>query len=85
MQQFSGKKDAPVAGKNASQMVYLAIAILAMFLSGCAAARSTYRFSANAVTRITYDPKKCAENVDGTFKCKEVVFTVKAIEPIKTK
>ena len=83
MQQFSGKKNATVISKGAHQMVCLTMAVLAMFLSGCAAAKSTYRFSAKSVTRITYDPKNCSETVDGRFKCKEVVFTVNSIQPIK--
>jgi uncharacterized lipoprotein YajG len=85
MQQFSGKKNATVISKCTSQMVCLTIAVLAMLFSGCAAAKSTYRFSANSVTRITYNPKNCAETVDGRFKCKEVVFTVTSIQPIKDK
>jgi len=84
MQKLSGKKNATVVRKRASQMIYLAIAVLAMFLSGCDAAKSAYRFSAKSVTKITYDPKNCTETVGGKFRCKDVVFTVASIEPIKT-
>ena len=83
MQQFSGKTNVPAAGKSASQMIYLAVAVLAICLSGCAAKTAAYRFTAKSVTKITYDPKNCAETLDGRFRCKEVVFTVTSIQPIK--
>jgi hypothetical protein len=84
MQQFSGEKDTPVIRKHANQMLCLTIAVLAMFLSGCAA-KTAYRFSSKAVTQISYNPKNCIETISGKFKCKDVVFTVAAIEPVKNK
>lgn len=84
MQQFSGKKNTPVVRKTANQKLYLALVLMPMFLSGCAV-KTFYKFSAKSVTQISYDPRNCAETFDGKFKCKEVVFTVAAIEPIKNK
>jgi hypothetical protein len=55
-----------------------------LFLLGCAAQHS-YRFVPKSVTRISYDPKQCVELPDGRYKCKDVVFTVSEIEPLKPK
>ena len=84
MQQFSGKKNATVDCKTASYTACLAIAVLAMVLSGCAV-KSAYRFSAKSVTNVSYNPKDCTETFGGRFKCKDVIFTVSKIEPIKDK
>jgi PBP1b-binding outer membrane lipoprotein LpoB len=84
MQQFSGKKNANVIRKSGSQMIYLALAVLAMFLSGCAG-KTAYRFSSKSVTNISYNPKNCTETFNGKFKCRDVVFTVATIEPLKNK
>jgi len=54
------------------------------FLTACAA-QNSYRFTSRSVTRISYDPKQCVELPDGRYKCKDVVFTVSAIEPVKPK
>jgi len=83
MLQFSGKKSATVTRKTASPVLYLAIAVMPMFLSGCTV-KTLYRFSAKSVTNVSYDPRNCAETLDGKFKCKDVVFTVATIEPIKS-
>jgi hypothetical protein len=77
MQQFSEKKNATAAG-------CLIIAGMWMLLSGCTVAKN-YKFSSKAVTNVSYNPKDCVEMVNGKFKCKDVVFTVATIEPIKSK
>ncbi len=84
MQQSFGKKNAPVIRKTANRMLCLAIAAMAMFQSGCAG-KALYRFSAKSVTNISYNPKNCTETLNGKFKCKDVVFTVATIEPVKSK
>jgi hypothetical protein len=84
MQQLYGKKNELVIRKTARQMLYLALAVVAMFQSGCAV-KTFYRFSAKSVTHVSYDPKNCVETPDGKFKCNNVVFTVATIEPVKSK
>ena len=84
MQELSASKTAPVMRRTARQNFCLAITVAAMLLSGCAV-KTAYRFSAKSITRVSYDPKNCAETVDGRFKCKDVVFTVATIEPAKEK
>lgn len=44
-----------------------------------------FRFHANSITRITYDPNNCSQLPDGKFKCKDVIFTVAAVEPTRLK
>ena len=83
MQKFSGKKSALIR-RTPSLMLCLAIAVMPMFLSGCAA-KMAYRFSAKSVTQVSYNPKNCSETLDGKFRCKDVVFTVATIEPVKSK
>jgi len=85
MQHFSGKKNATVVRKTSSLVCCLAITVMAMFLSGCAAAAKNYKFSSKSVTNVSYNPKTCVEMTNGRFKCKDVVFTVSTIEPIKNK
>jgi hypothetical protein len=55
-----------------------------LFLTACAV-QNSYRFTAKSVTRISYDPKQCVELPDGRYKCKDVLFTVSAIEPDNSK
>jgi hypothetical protein len=57
--------------------------LLALFMTACAIPRPMYRFHANSVSRISYDPKNCVAMPDGRFKCKDVLFTVNVIEPVK--
>lgn len=58
--------------------------IMLLFLTACAV-QNSYRFTSKSVTRVTYDPKQCVELPDGRYKCKDVVFTVSAIEPVDPK
>ncbi len=84
MQQFSRKKNANVGRKTARHITCLAVVVLAMLLSGCAA-RTAYKFSAKSVTNVSYNPKDCTETFNGKFKCKDVIFTVATIQPGKNK
>jgi hypothetical protein len=61
----------------------LLILVAAVLVSGCAGANATrnFTFHANNITRVSYDPKLCTQLPDGTFRCKNVVFTVNAITP----
>lgn len=54
---------------------------LLLLLNACAA-QKPFQFHANSITRISYDPKNCAELPDGTFRCKDVIFHVATIEPL---
>ena len=66
--------------RAASRTMVLALPLLAMLLGGCTVAEKSYRFHANSIKRISYDPKNCVELPDGTFRCKDVIFTVNSIE-----
>jgi hypothetical protein len=83
MRQFFRQKGATVIRKTSKLMLYLVLAVMPMFLSGCAV-RTAYKFSAKSVTQINYNPKNCTETFGGKFRCKDVVFTVTKIEPDKT-
>jgi len=63
-------------------LLMLTAALVAVGISGCANAPRAYGFRANAVRKISVDPKNCTEQPDGTFRCKDVVFTVNSIAPI---
>lgn len=60
-------------------ILYAVIPLLSLCLNGCAM-RKPFRFQASSITRITYDPASCSQLPDGKFKCKDVVFTVAAVE-----
>ena len=67
------------------RLLCLVVPLLALMMSACVVQHPMYRFRANSVSRISYDPKNCVEMPDGRFKCKDVVFTVQSIEPVKNK
>lgn len=75
---FKSRSDA-----TPGRLLCLAVPLLALLMSACAVQKPMYRFRASSVSRITYDPKRCAELPDGSFRCKDVVFTVNSIEPVK--
>jgi hypothetical protein len=66
--------------KSGSLVVVALLTIL--FLDACAV-QQPFRFRPTSVTRVTYDPTRCIEMPGGKFKCKDVVFTVAAVEPAK--
>ena len=70
--------------RKAKRVLRSVIPFTFLFLSGCAV-QHAYRFAPRSVTRISYDPKQCIELPDGRYRCKDVVFTVSGIEPVKPK
>jgi hypothetical protein len=70
--------------RKAKQVLCSLVPFTLLFLTACAV-QNSYRFAAKSITRISYDPKQCVEMPDGKYKCKDVVFTVSAIEPVKPK
>ena len=70
-------------GSSRSRLLCLVVPLLALMMSACAFQQPMYRFRVNSISKISYDPRNCVEMPDGKFKCKDVVFTVKSIEPIK--
>jgi hypothetical protein len=73
----------PPARRSGRRLFVLTAVLVALGISGCANAPRMYGFRANAVSKISFDPKNCTELPDGKFKCKDVVFTVNSIVPIK--
>jgi hypothetical protein len=59
----------------------LALPIAASFLTltACAVQRP-FRFAPKSISRIVYDPRNCSQMLDGTFKCRDVIFTVTMVE-----
>jgi hypothetical protein len=70
--------------RKAKQVLRSLIPFTLLFLTACAV-QNSYRFTSKSITRVTYDPKQCVELPDGRYKCKDVVFTVSAIEPVNPK
>ena len=70
--------------RKAKQVLRSVIPSTLLFLTGCAVPHA-YRFVPTSITRVSYDPTQCSELQDGRYKCKEVVFTVSGIEPVKPK
>ena len=70
-------------GAARGRLLCLVVPLLALMLSACAIQKPMYRFRVNSISKISYDPRNCTEMPDGKFKCKDVVFTVKSIEPVK--
>ena len=66
-----------------ARLLCLCVPLLAFMMTACVIHQPMYRFRANSVAKISYDPKNCVEMPDGKFKCKDVVFTVRSIEPVK--
>ncbi len=77
-------RSSSAARKTSPWRLLAAIAMASLLLNACAAQRP-YRFTARSVTRISYDPNRCVELTDGTYKCKDVVFTVSSIQPVTAK
>jgi hypothetical protein len=77
------KKFMPKKAAKMHRLPCLVVPLLALMMSACVMQQPMYRFRAASVSRISYDPKNCVEMPDGRFKCKDVVFTVQSIEPVK--
>ena len=58
---------------------------MASLLLNACAVQKRYGFTARSVTKISYDPKRCVELTDGTYKCKDVIFPVSSIQPVAVK
>jgi hypothetical protein len=70
--------------KTSHRALLLLTPVLIALLSGCAA-QKPFQFHANAIQKISYDPKNCTELPDGAFRCKNVVFIVSSVEPVQAK
>lgn len=59
----------------------LAMTVGAAFLTltACAVQRP-FRFTPKSISKIVYDPKNCSQMLDGTFKCRDVIFKVSTVE-----
>ena len=57
----------------------MAVAAALVTLTACAV-QKPFHFAPKNVSRISYNPKNCVEMADGTFKCKDVIFTVAAVQ-----
>ncbi|MBZ5531425.1 MAG: hypothetical protein LAO20_08335 [Acidobacteriia bacterium] len=59
--------------------LHMAFAMGLLILTGCAA-QKPLRFAPKSVSKVSYDPRNCTELPDGKFRCKDVVFTVSAVQ-----
>ena len=62
----------------------MAVATALLGLTACAVQRP-FHFVPRSISKISYDPKNCVEMPDGKFKCKDVIFTVAAVDVTPTK
>jgi hypothetical protein len=56
-----------------------ALAVTLFLVTGCAV-QKPLRFAPKSISRIQYDPHHCTQMPDGKFLCKDVVFTVAAVD-----
>jgi hypothetical protein len=84
MQLLAVRPRPALLAKTSYRALLLLSPLLIAFLGGCAA-QKPFQFHANSITKISYDPKNCTELPDGTFRCKDVVFTVTSVEPVQAK
>ena len=75
----------PKKADKTLRLLSLVVPLMTLMMSACAMQHPMYRFRANSVSKISFNPKNCVEMPDGRFKCKDVVFTVQSIEPVKDK
>ena len=73
------------APPKTSRRCWLAAMVMASLLLNACAVQKRYGFTARSVTKISYDPNRCVELTDGTYKCKDVVFMVSLIQPVTVK
>ena len=71
----------PAMPRSRMRILFLILPLTILFLNACATMERPFRFHANSITKISYDPKNCTQMPDGKFKCKDVIFTVAAVEP----
>jgi hypothetical protein len=71
--------EAPGAKKFCRVGVAMTVAAALLSLTACAV-QKPFRFAPRSISRIVYDPKNCLQLPDGTFKCRDVIFTVTTVE-----
>ena len=71
--------EAPGLKKFFRPAVAVTAAAAFLTLTACAVQRP-FRFAPKSISRIVYDPKNCLQLPDGTFKCRDVIFTVTTVE-----
>jgi hypothetical protein len=57
----------------------MTIAVVLLMLTACAA-QKPFRFVPKSVSQISYDPSSCTQMPDGKFRCRDVIFTVTAVQ-----
>jgi hypothetical protein len=70
--------------KSLRACVAMAVAATFLTLTACAV-QKPFRFSPRSISRISYDPGSCSQMMNGTFKCRDVIFTVTTVEIPKQK
>jgi hypothetical protein len=60
-------------------VVAMTVAAAFLALTACAV-QKPFRFTPKSISRIAYDPRNCLQLPDGTFKCRDVIFTVTMVE-----
>lgn len=68
--------------RTGHRVLLLLTPALMLLLNACAA-QKPFQFHANSITKISYDPKNCAELPDGKYRCKDVIFQVSNHEPLQ--
>jgi hypothetical protein len=76
--------EAPVLKKFCLGPFSMAVAAVLLALTACAV-QKPFRFAPKSISRISYNPKNCSQMPDGTFRCRDVIFTVTAVEIPSTK
>lgn len=69
----------PGRNKFRGALVAMTVAAAFLMLTACAVQRP-FRFTPKSISRIVYDPRNCSQMMDGTFKCRDVIFTVTRVE-----
>ena len=69
----------PGLNKFCRASLAMTVAIAFLTLTGCAV-QKPFHFAPKSISRIVYDPKNCSQMLDGTFKCRDVIFTVNLVE-----
>jgi len=57
----------------------MAVAAVLLTLTACAV-QKPFRFAPKSVSQISYDPHNCIQMPDGKFRCRDVIFTVTAVQ-----
>ena len=76
--------EASVLKKSRLGPLRLAVVAMLLALTACAV-QKPFRFAPKSISRISYNPRNCSQMPDGTFRCRDVIFTVTAVEVPPTK